>query len=356
MHRSVLLGWGLCANLSCQSEPASTFALAIQDAAPVPALSADAGATPTETPTGERKAPAAATASRTPTVTTGTAADAPMEIAVQTVVPPLTGRVALFEVSVHGGAQGLKDVQAKLRDRSGTAYRWSPDGRRWRVLAPVPIEAQSGPAKLILKGHFDDDSPMMTTRFVDVSEAQYDRRAIRVSRRFSSPSKQDLRRADREAARMSRALRNGTPERLWRGAFLRPTATPETSPFGTLRTYNGKRKSRHLGIDLDGVVGDPIFAAQRGRAVLVEDRFYSGGTVVLDHGGGLFTLYFHMSAFDIEPGRLVEKGQRIGNVGKSGRVTGPHLHFSVKLDGTYVDPKSVWELPLGDDPLLSAEP
>lgn len=156
---------------------------------------------------------------------------------------------------------------------------------------------------------------------------------------------------------MDRVLGSLDEERRWRGTFHRPTETVETSPFGTLRTYNQRdKKNRHLGLDLDGKTGDPIQAIAAGRVALVQDRYYSGGTVVLDHGQGLVSMYFHMSAFDVEEGQLVEKGQLLGKVGKSGRVTGPHLHLSVKLDGIYTDPKSLLALPLDDDPRLASPP
>ena len=140
-----------------------------------------------------------------------------------------------------------------------------------------------------------------------------------------------------------------SPERLWRGSWARPTAGIETSPFGTLRTYNKKRRSRHMGLDLDGDTGDAIVAGNRGRVLMAVDRFYSGGTVVLDHGQGLITMAFHMSRIDVVAGQLVDKGELLGAIGASGQVTGPHLHFTVKLDGVSVDPKQLLALDLSAD-------
>jgi murein DD-endopeptidase MepM/ murein hydrolase activator NlpD len=132
---------------------------------------------------------------------------------------------------------------------------------------------------------------------------------------------------------------------------LPPTAGGETSPFGTLRTYNKKKKSRHLGLDLDGDIGAPVFASNRGRVVLSSDRFYSGGTIVIDHGNGLFSMYFHLSKRMPKVGQLIERGEGIGAVGKSGQVTGPHLHFSIKMNGIYVDGAALLATSFDDDPL-----
>jgi murein DD-endopeptidase MepM/ murein hydrolase activator NlpD len=104
-----------------------------------------------------------------------------------------------------------------------------------------------------------------------------------------------------------------------------------------------------MGLDLDGDVGATIVAANRGRVLVASERFYSGGTVLLDHGQGLMTMYFHMSRIDVKPGQLLEKGQGIGAVGASGQVTGPHLHLSTKLGGEYVDPAQLLSLDLSAD-------
>ena len=144
-----------------------------------------------------------------------------------------------------------------------------------------------------------------------------------------------------------------TPAESW-GAPSIPTRRPiKTSVFGTKRTFNGQLKSRHYGLDMRGATGDPVAAIAPGRVVLSGMRFYSGGTLVVDHGGGLFSLYFHLSKRTVEVGAAVEGGERIGAVGASGRVTGPHLHLSLAVRaepleggpvrGLYVDPEPVLE-------------
>ncbi len=119
-----------------------------------------------------------------------------------------------------------------------------------------------------------------------------------------------------------------------------------TAPFGDRRTFNGNTQSQHYGIDLDGKTGAPIVAANDGTVVLIRDCYTSGNTVIVHHGAGLYSLYFHLSKFLVKEGAKVKRGQRLGLVGRTGRVTGPHLHWSMKVGDLYVDPASILRLPL----------
>jgi murein DD-endopeptidase MepM/ murein hydrolase activator NlpD len=111
--------------------------------------------------------------------------------------------------------------------------------------------------------------------------------------------------------------------------------------YGTARAFNGVVSSRHLGTDFAGGVGAPVYAANAGVVALVDDFYLAGTVIYLDHGGGLVTGYFHLSRADVAPGAVVQRGQRIGRVGKSGRVTGPHLHWIARYGGITVDPMSL---------------
>ena len=125
---------------------------------------------------------------------------------------------------------------------------------------------------------------------------------------------------------------------------MQPRAGRITSGFGNGREFNGQVQSRHLGTDLDGAVGEPVLAAADGVVALV-DEFYLGGNVIyLDHGGGLSTGYLHLSEALVATGDTVRAGQRIGSVGATGRVTGPHLHWIVRYGSVTVDPMSVFGL------------
>jgi murein DD-endopeptidase MepM/ murein hydrolase activator NlpD len=131
---------------------------------------------------------------------------------------------------------------------------------------------------------------------------------------------------------------------LWTFPFLRPREATVTSRFGTGRVFNGKLTSRHLGVDYRGALGQPIYAANRGVVALVANFFLAGNVVYIDHGGGLVTGYFHMSKPLVAAGDTVERGQKIGLVGATGRVTGPHLHWSARFGALTFDPADLLTL------------
>ena len=134
-----------------------------------------------------------------------------------------------------------------------------------------------------------------------------------------------------------------TPQ-LWTLPFLRPRPSRVTSLFGSGRVFNGRVSSSHLGIDYRGSVGEPIYAANRGVVALVSEFFLAGNVVYIDHGNGLVTGYFHMSQPLVAAGDTVERGQQIGLVGSTGRVTGPHLHWSARFGGLTIDPADLLSL------------
>jgi murein DD-endopeptidase MepM/ murein hydrolase activator NlpD len=133
-------------------------------------------------------------------------------------------------------------------------------------------------------------------------------------------------------------FRARTAERLWHGPFQIPIEDGRrSSSFGRRRILNGQPRSPHTGVDLGAASGTPVHAMQRGRVALDADLFFSGHTVVLDHGLGVFSLYGHLSESRVQPGRVVDAGEVIGLVGATGRVTAPHLHWAVRIGDARVD-------------------
>ena len=154
-----------------------------------------------------------------------------------------------------------------------------------------------------------------------------------------------LAQVETERGELKAALAAGASERLWRGPFRIPVEGGQpTGGFGLRRLINGQPRSPHAGYDWAAPAGTPVLAANRGRAALVTEHFFAGRNVVVDHGLGLFTLYFHLTETRVAPGESVEAGQVIGTVGATGRVTGPHLHFAVLLNGARVDPEALLRL------------
>jgi murein DD-endopeptidase MepM/ murein hydrolase activator NlpD len=157
------------------------------------------------------------------------------------------------------------------------------------------------------------------------------------------------RRATNEAARLRALYDTVSPERLWRGAFTQPVSSRKPgSGFGSRRVINGQPRMPHSGIDYSADRGTPVVASNRGRVALLGEFFFAGRLVALDHGLGLYTLYFHLDGVAVTEGQIVEQGQTIGTVGTTGRSTGPHLHFAAQLGRARINPPDLYLLPVRD--------
>jgi len=157
------------------------------------------------------------------------------------------------------------------------------------------------------------------------------------------------RRATAESKRLATAYRMITPDRFWRGKFTKPVGVAgEGTGFGARRVINGQPRSPHGGADYSAPRGTPVVAANSGRVALVADFFFPGRLVVVDHGLGLYTLYFHLDTIAVTEGQRLERGQPLGTVGATGRATGPHLHFGAQMRSARVDPATLLGLELLD--------
>lgn len=160
-----------------------------------------------------------------------------------------------------------------------------------------------------------------------------------------SLSPKDLQRADKEAERLN-AIWLLSSAKLWDRSFIMPLENPKSTAFGTKRIINGKKISIHRGLDIKGREGEDVKASNKGRVVLAEELFFGGNTIILDHGQGIYTIYMHLSAFNTAIGDIVPKGAVVGFVGSTGRASGPHLHFGVKLANINTNPDSFVKLSL----------
>ena len=147
-----------------------------------------------------------------------------------------------------------------------------------------------------------------------------------------------LERVQKESSVVAGVWSRPLAEQLWQGPFIRPVSGEISEIFGVKSIFNNQPRSPHSGVDLRGEKGTPILAVNRGRVVLIADHFFTGNTVLIDHGGGIQSMYFHMDRVGVESGQTIAKGDVIGWVGATGRATGPHLHFGVRVNGTTVDP------------------
>ncbi len=207
----------------------------------------------------------------------------------------------------------------------------------------MALDAPPGPLPVSLRAR-EAGAEVHLEVAVDVLPAAFRHRELTIATRLMSPSAADRRWAAADQRAFDRALTRPLEPFRFASDFAWPRHDILTAPFGDLRLINGKQSSQHLGLDQDGNLGDPVHAANDGEVVLSRSCFASGNTVLLHHGGGLYTAYFHLAKLEVKSGQQVRRGQRLGTVGATGRVTGPHLHFGAKLDGRWVNPESLLAL------------
>jgi hypothetical protein len=216
----------------------------------------------------------------------------------------------------------------------------SPDGLTWATLAGVPIDGgDSIPVTLVLV-HGDVRDTIRTA--IAVGRGSYPAEELRVAPAMANPNRAARARIAKDNARAREVTRAAHESpRYWEPPFGLPRPSRITSPYGTARMFNRRMQSRHMGTDFNGVVGDTIWAPSRGRVALIADFYLAGKVLYLDHGEGLVSAYFHLSKALVAVGDTVRRGQPIAQVGRSGRVTGPHLHWVTRYGGVSVDPMSV---------------
>ena len=260
---------------------------------------------------------------------------------------------ALFRVRVVGAPVG----SALSGEVAGEALHFAPvPGAREAVesFAAVPIDARDS---LGVEVHCLADARTDTLRArLPIAGGEYPVEKLRVAPAFGrEPDSVLAARIRRESDRAAAvAVSSHDTPRLWTKPYVRPRASRITSGFGRGREFNGTITSRHMGTDFAGAVGAPVRAVNRG-VVRIVGRFYYGGNVVyVDHGAGLTSAYLHLSRQLVAEGDTVERGQVIGRVGATGRVTGPHLHLIVRYGRVTVDPLSLFAIAGTDESLTSS--
>lgn len=235
---------------------------------------------------------------------------------------------------------------AVLAPTSGTAgaprrLRFYPTPSGAQAVVALPVELDPGTLRVEVRvpGRAD---PLIAS--VEVIEPGFPATQLSVEPKFFAPSPAQKKQMEADQAAFREAFARPFEPPLFSGPFGRPRDARVTGQYGERRIFNGEKKSQHYGTDLAGAVGDPVHATNDGVVVLVRDCFASGKSVAIAHGGGLFSVYFHLSDFDVRAGDRVRRGQTIGKVGATGRATGPHLHFGIKVVDLYVDPDSVYRL------------
>jgi len=183
------------------------------------------------------------------------------------------------------------------------------------------------------------------SRTVTVVKKEYEVQRLTLPRDMVELSPENEARVEREAKKL-RALWPKESARAWDGNFINPREGKIQGAFGLRRIINNIPKNPHSGVDVDADAGAEVRTPNGGVVILVDDQFYSGLSVIVDHGQGLYTMFFHLSKILVTQGRPVKKGDVIGLVGSTGRSTGPHLHWGVRLQGARVNPQELIKLRL----------
>ncbi len=203
--------------------------------------------------------------------------------------------------------------------------------------AVVGIKLATPPGEVLLQVQMPGSAA--TQKAIRVATAQYPVQRLKVPSKHVDLSPEDLARVEREQAHLGRVTATFTAERVPANLqLLQPVAGPRSSSFGLRRVFNGQARNPHAGMDIAAPTGTPVLASAAGRVLDTGDYFYSGNMVWVDHGCGFKTMYCHLSEIGVKAGDVLARGERLGAVGATGRVTGPHLHWSVMLNRAYVDP------------------
>ncbi len=205
-------------------------------------------------------------------------------------------------------------------------------------LIGVGLKEKPGYKKLEIKLFSPPKGTFTISKNVMVKRKKYPEEHLKVPGKMVEFPPHILERVLSDQKAVRRACATISRKIYWNTPFIWPVRSKLLSPFGLRRFFNGKPRSPHSGIDLRARTGTPIKASNNGRVALVRNCYLSGNTIVIDHGGGLFTLYAHLSKVEVKNGQEVRRGQVIGLAGATGRVTGPHLHWGVSLLGARVDP------------------
>ena len=264
------------------------------------------------------------------------------------VVPtrPAPGTLVRVVVRPTGAGGTVAGVDGTLAGEP-LHFERRPDGA-WTAIGGVPLEAtDSLVAPLVVRRDAGAREEVALRIPAPPAERVAARETLRVDARFGQAPDSALaaRIADEAARALAVARRAHETPRLWRAAFVRPRETRVTSGFGSGRTFNGTVQTRHTGVDYAGAVGAPVRAANRGVVALVDTFHLAGRAVYVDHGAGVVTGYFHLSRALVAVGDTVRRGQPIGRVGATGRVTGPHLHWMARYGAVTVDPRGLLALP-----------
>jgi len=241
----------------------------------------------------------------------------------------------VVRVEVDGGGDSEKITATVLGQ--DVSFHFDPRQRKHHALVGIDLDTKPDAYRLRIHRNGTLEAATSTLRILP---KQFAVRRLTVPGSFVEPPPDALEQIKRDSAMLAGAYAR-VSARKWADAFVLPVDGKPTSNFGTRSYYNGQRRSPHAGVDFVGKPGTPIRAANRGEIVVAAPMYFTGNTVVVDYGERLFSVFAHLSEIHVKTGDTVEPMTVVGLVGATGRVTGPHLHWSVRLNGARVDPLSL---------------
>jgi len=251
---------------------------------------------------------------------------------------PDPGAIVRLTLNAPSGVDKVVSVRGALAEEPLHFMQTAPGV--WHAIGGVPVDKEGSLVANAVLQRESGKTEIARVRFTLPKIPPPVAEPLAVDSNFTRPlDAATLARIDSENARareVGRRAHDRAP--MWTASFLRPRTSVITSQFGSGRSFNGKLTARHLGVDFRGAVGEPVRAANRGVVALVDNFFLAGNVVYIDHGGGVVTSYFHLSKTLVSVGDIVKRGQVIGLVGNTGRVTGPHLHWAARYGANTVNP------------------
>lgn len=223
----------------------------------------------------------------------------------------------------------------------GSEFDLAQDGPRWIGWAVIDLDRKPGRYTLLVQGTLEAGGSVEARRPLTVAKKVFPTQKLTVEPKFVEPPKEAQERIARERSLLNEIYARRSAARALDAPFVRPVPGNPTSAFGLRRVFNGKPRAPHGGLDLQAASGSKVLASGPGTVAYAGDLYFSGLTVVIDHGAGLFTLYAHLSEIAVAEGAQVAAGDVVGLSGATGRVTGPHLHWGARVGEAIFDPRAL---------------
>lgn len=247
------------------------------------------------------------------------------------------GEVCLMRAA---GPKNVKYMEGEFQGRK-IPMTLNSSGKFYEALLGVDLDAKPAKYQVKVRGQDKGGKGFFGVSPLEVKKVSFKTQTLSLPSSMVDLDPKTLERVNGETKRVEDLFQRIRKEKLWKGRFLQPVPGEISTPFGLRRVINRQNKNPHSGVDLRAGEGTPVLASNAGFVVMVDDLFFSGKSVVLDHGQGIFSMYFHLSEILAREGERISKGDVLGQVGSTGRSTGPHLHWGIRIHGSKVDPFSL---------------